>query len=43
MFSFVATYAIAFGIQRTIGLRVDLDAERVGLDQSEHAESAYAS
>ncbi|NKB40575.1 MAG: ammonium transporter [Ilumatobacter sp.] len=43
VFSFVATYAIAFGIQRTIGLRVDLDAERVGLDQSEHAESAYAS
>jgi Amt family ammonium transporter len=42
-FSFVVTYAIAFGIQRTIGLRVDPDAERVGLDQSEHAESAYAS
>ena len=43
VFSFVATYAIAFGIQRTIGLRVDPDAELIGLDQSEHAESAYAS
>lgn len=42
-FSFVVTYAIAFGIQRTIGLRVDADAELMGLDQSEHAESAYAS
>jgi len=42
-FSFVATYAIAFGIQRTIGLRVDSDAELMGLDQSEHAESAYTS
>ena len=43
VFSFVVTYAIAFGIQRTIGLRVDSDAELIGLDQSEHAESAYAS
>ena len=42
-FSFVVTYAIAFGIQRTIGLRVDPDAELIGLDQSEHAESAYTS
>ena len=43
VFSFVVTYAIAFGIQRTIGLRVDPDAELIGLDQSEHAESAYTS
>jgi ammonium transporter, Amt family len=43
VFSFVVTYAIAFGIQRTIGLRVDSDAELLGLDQSEHAESAYSS
>jgi len=42
-FSFIATYAIAFAIQRTVGLRVDIDAEMMGLDQSEHAESAYAS
>jgi len=42
-FSFVVTYAIAFGIQRTIGLRVNPDAELIGLDQSEHAESAYTS
>ncbi len=42
-FSFVVTYAIAVAIQRTIGLRVDTDAELMGLDQSEHAESAYTS
>ena len=43
VFSFVVTYAIAFAIQHTIGLRVDADAELMGLDQSEHAESAYSS
>ena len=43
VFSFVVTYAIAFGIRRTIGLRVDSESERIGLDQSEHAESAYSS
>ena len=42
-FSFVVTYAIAAVIQRTIGLRVEADDELVGLDQSEHAESAYTS
>jgi Amt family ammonium transporter len=41
LFSFVVTYAISFGISRTIGLRVDADDERLGLDQTQHAESAY--
>ena len=40
-FSGVVSYAIAVGIDRTIGLRVDHDAEQLGLDQSQHAESAY--
>jgi ammonium transporter, Amt family len=43
VFSFTVTYAIAFGIQKTIGLRVETDDELVGLDQSQHAESAYTS
>ncbi len=41
-FSFVVTYAIAKAIDTTMGLRVDVDAEYQGLDQSEHAESAYS-
>ncbi|MGY1820785.1 ammonium transporter [Geodermatophilus sp. SYSU D00079] len=40
-FSFVMTYAIAWVLQRTIGLRVDPAAEDAGLDVSVHAESAY--
>ena len=40
-FSGVVSYVIAVGIDRTIGLRVDPDAEQLGLDQSQHAESAY--
>jgi Amt family ammonium transporter len=39
--SFVVTYLIATAIQRTIGLRVSEDDEHLGLDQSQHAESAY--
>lgn len=42
-FSFVLTYAIAFAIEKTMGLRVDTDDELAGLDQSQHAESAYTS
>ena len=41
VFSGVVTYVIAVAIDRTIGLRVDPEAELVGLDQSQHAESAY--
>lgn len=40
-FSFVATFAIAKVIDSTIGLRIDEEAEYQGLDQSQHAESAY--
>jgi Amt family ammonium transporter len=42
-FSFVATYLIATVIQRTMGLRVSTDDELLGLDQSQHSESAYTS
>ena len=37
------TFAIAKAIQATMGLRVDDEAELQGLDQSQHAESAYTS
>lgn len=40
-FSFGLTWVIASVIAKTVGLRVDEHAERVGLDQSLHAESAY--
>jgi len=40
-FSFVVTLAIAVGINRTIGLRVDDEDELIGLDQTQHAEAAY--
>jgi Amt family ammonium transporter len=40
-FSGALSYAIALVVDRTIGLRVDSDAELIGLDQSQHAESAY--
>ncbi len=42
IFAFVATYIIAKALDMTIGLRVDEDAERIGLDRSEHAETAYS-
>jgi Amt family ammonium transporter len=42
-FSFVVSYLIAYIIEKTIGLRVDEEAELRGLDQSQHAESAYQS
>lgn len=42
VFSFVVTYVIARALDAVIGLRVDEDAERQGLDQSEHAEAAYS-
>jgi Amt family ammonium transporter len=41
LFSGVLSYVIAVGIDKTVGLRVDPDDELVGLDQSQHAESAY--
>ncbi|WP_218021388.1 hypothetical protein [Nocardia crassostreae] len=41
VFSAVLTAVIAFAIKFTIGLRADEEAEFQGLDESEHAESAY--
>ncbi|GAB2637304.1 ammonium transporter [Nocardia goodfellowii] len=40
-YSLVATTVIAYIIKFTIGLRADEEGESVGLDESEHAETAY--
>ncbi|HTL23905.1 MAG TPA: ammonia channel protein, partial [Mycobacteriales bacterium] len=40
-YSFVVTLIIALLLKYTIGLRVTEDAEDLGIDQSEHAETAY--
>jgi Amt family ammonium transporter len=40
-FAFTATYAIAWALRATIGLRVTPDEESEGLDSSQHAEAAY--
>jgi Amt family ammonium transporter len=40
-FAFTATYAIAWVLRATIGLRVTPDEEFEGLDSSQHAETAY--
>jgi Amt family ammonium transporter len=40
-YSFVCTLIIALVLKYTIGLRVSEDAEVLGIDQSEHAETAY--
>jgi Amt family ammonium transporter len=41
VFSFTITGVLAKVLDRTIGLRVSTEDELVGLDQSQHAESAY--
>lgn len=41
VYSMVATAVIAYALKFTIGLRVDDEAEMIGIDESEHAESAY--
>ena len=41
VFSFVITWVVAKVLDVTIGLRVSAEDELVGLDQSQHAESAY--
>ncbi len=41
IFSGLLSYGIAVAVDKTIGLRVDSDSELIGLDQSQHAESAY--
>nr|WP_082114471.1 ammonium transporter [Lentzea aerocolonigenes] len=40
-FSFVLTFVIAFVVNKTVGFRVDEEAEVAGIDEAEHAESAY--
>ena len=40
-YSFIVTYSIALGIQKTIGFRVNRNLELEGLDTTVHAESAY--
>ena len=41
-FSFVVSYVLGVVIDKTMGLRVSEEDELVGLDQTQHAESAYA-
>lgn len=40
-YSFIATYIIGFVINKTMGFRVDEEAEITGIDTAIHAESAY--
>jgi Amt family ammonium transporter len=41
VYAFVVTLAIAFVLHKTIGLRVEKEDEIMGLDQTQHSESAY--
>jgi Amt family ammonium transporter len=41
VFSFVLAYAIGLAIEATIGFRLNEEDEVIGVDQVEHAESAY--
>jgi Amt family ammonium transporter len=41
LYSFVLSYIIGWVINKTIGFRVSPDAEVGGIDEAEHAESAY--
>ncbi|MEO9224183.1 MAG: ammonium transporter [Acidimicrobiales bacterium] len=41
VFSFVASFAIAKALDATIGIRASAEDEAVGLDLSQHAETAY--
>lgn len=40
-YAFVVTVVIAFILNKTIGLRVEKEDEIMGLDQTQHSESAY--
>jgi len=40
-YSFLVTLVLGFLIEKTIGFRVKVEDEQVGVDLSEHAESAY--
>jgi len=41
VYSFVLTYLIALALKATIGLRISEDDEATGIDQTNHAETAY--
>ncbi|MGC5050620.1 ammonium transporter [Micromonospora sp. DT48] len=41
VYSFVVAYIIGFAIEKTIGFRASTEAEVEGIDNAEHAESAY--
>ncbi|MGI8433493.1 MAG: ammonium transporter [Nocardioidaceae bacterium] len=41
VFSFVMAYAIGTAIDKVMGFRIDEESEAVGIDQVEHAETAY--
>jgi ammonium transporter, Amt family len=43
VYSFIVTFAIMVALKKTIGIRVSSDEESMGLDASEHGESAYHS
>ena len=40
-YSFLVSLILAFAVHKTIGLRVSEEAEIAGIDQAEHAETAY--
>jgi len=40
-YSAVLTFGIAWAVQKTVGLRASEDNELLGLDEAEHAETAY--
>lgn len=40
-YAFIVTLIIAFVLSKTIGLRVEKEDEIMGLDQTQHSESAY--
>jgi Amt family ammonium transporter len=40
-YSFLVTLVLALAIKYTIGLRISEDEERIGIDQTEHAETGY--
>ncbi len=42
-YAFIVTLGIAFVLHKTIGLRVEKEDEIMGLDQTQHSESAYNS
>jgi len=41
VYSFVVSWLLAIAIHKTVGFRVSEDVEVAGIDQAEHAESAY--